>query len=36
MFPKVEQYVIDLLKETLRFSPLNRLTVEQILSHKFY
>ena len=36
MFPKVEPYIIDLLKQTLRFSPVHRFTVEQILGHEFY
>ena len=36
MFPKVEPYIIDLLRQTLRFSPVYRFTVEQILEHQFY
>lgn len=36
MFPKVDPFIIDLLKSTLKFNPGQRYTVEQILEHKLY
>lgn len=36
MFPKIDPLILDLLKESLRFDPNQRLTVDQMISHKFY
>ena len=36
MFPKVDPAAINLLKNTLRFSPNDRFTIDEILNQPFY
>jgi hypothetical protein len=36
MFPKVDKDVLSILKNTLKFNPSDRLTIDQILNSKFF
>lgn len=36
MFPKVEKNAVELLKKTLKFSPDERLTIDEVLDSPFF